>query len=190
MVIKKQNDIFEKIGEVVETQEKQKRYSIDQAIADMVGVFCDPIICYPSPWMDTLPDTLKSQITMDRLFEQLKASRGETPTASDSEALAYLYPASLEAHLGHLWSNIYIYLATRVVAAQGREVPKDLVMERPLDSQEEYELRRLKSWIYEKRCQHRKEKATDIRKERLAKEKQEEQEKAAEVEQHAFDLFD
>lgn len=160
-----------------------KRLNPDRAIEELVGSISDPIICYPSPWMDTLPQSLKDQITLDRLLEQMLANKeNREPTGTDSEALAYIYPASLEQPMGHLWSNIYIALATRVVKSQGRKVPDD-IEGRPLDNQEEYELRRLKDWIYERRRQHREVKAKDIRKERLAAEKEE-----ALAAQHTFDL--
>ena len=40
--------------------------TVEKGISDIVGVFCDPIIVYPSGWEDTMPDWIKSRITMDR----------------------------------------------------------------------------------------------------------------------------
>jgi len=184
-------DIFSTAGQEVEEVEKEapgKRFNLDRAIEDLVGTFCDPIICYPSPWMDTLPQSLKEQITMDRLIEQMLAHKDKRePTGTDSEALAYLYPASLEQPMGHMWSTIYIYLGAKVCGAYGKVVPDDL-KGKTLDSEEEYELCRLKGWIYEKRRQHRSRKAKDIRKERLAEEKEREEANAPELVQHTFDL--
>lgn len=185
----KQTDIFQEAGQPeVERQPPEKKFNLDHAIGDVVGAICDPIICYPSPWMDTLPQSLKEQITIDRLLEQIVANKEKREsTATDSEALAYLYPASLEQPMGHLWSNIYIYLGTRVVKRQGREFPDDIALH-TLDQQEEYELNRLKAWIYEKRYQHRTEKTKDIKRDRLEREKTERQEKETETIQHTFDF--
>ena len=181
-------DIFQSSGQEIEKQQPEKRFDLDRAIEDLVGALCDPIIVYPGGgWEETLPEWLKEQITLDRLVEQMKAAKGQEPTGTDSEALAYLYPACLSFPLGHDWTQIYLYLGAKVCSAHGMTVPDDINVQ-TLDQQQDMDLRRLKGWIYQKRRQHRVEKAKDIRKERLAKEKEEEQEKAAEVVQHTFDL--
>ena len=41
-------------------------------IDDLVGALCDPIIVYPSPWKDDLPDWIKPQITLERLIMNMK----------------------------------------------------------------------------------------------------------------------
>ena len=176
-------------GQEVEIKPPEKRFNLDRAIEDLAGVFTDPIIAYPSPWMDTIPQWLKEQITLDRLIEQMKAARGQEPTGTDSEALAYLYPASLEAPLDHDWTEIYLYLGARVCGAHGKTVPDDINV-RTLNRQQDEDLRRLKAWIYEKRRQHRKMKASDIRKERLANEREEKQAKSPDGLQTGFDLWE
>ena len=37
---------------------------VEKGISEIVGVFCDPIIVYPSGWEDTLPDWIKPAITL------------------------------------------------------------------------------------------------------------------------------
>ncbi|MBA7470427.1 hypothetical protein ES707_05713 [subsurface metagenome] len=190
---KKQNtpDIFSTAGQEVEEVEKEapeKRFNLDRAIEDLAGAICDPIIVYPGGgWEKDIPKWLLEQITLDRLVEQMKATQGQEPTGTDSEALAYLFPASLCFPLGHDWTQIYLYLGAKVCGAYGKVVPEDIDI-KTLDQQQDMDLRRLKGWIYEKRRQHRGLKAKDIRKERLAKEKEEELKKAPEVVQHTFDL--
>jgi len=183
MVKKNTPDMLQEAGQEVESQQPEKRFNMDRAIEDLVGAICDPIICYPRPWMDTLPEWLKDRIKLDRLLEQMKATRGEEPTGTDSEALAYIYPASLEQPMGHDWSQIYLYLATKVCSSEGKTIPDDIRVE-TLDRQQDSDLRRLKGWIYDRRRKHRVEKAKDIRKERLAEEKQEEPDTL----QQTFDL--
>jgi len=130
---------------------------IDTQIEDLVGVFTDPIIVYPSGWEDTLPDWIKPAITMERLIENMKALKGETPTATDAEVLAYMYPRSLEAPLDSDWTQIYLYISSRVVSRHKEtEVPEDI----KVDSLNDYQaglLRHLKDWIYEHRIKVRKE---------------------------------
>jgi len=42
-------------------------------IDDLIGALCDPIIVYPSPWKDDLPDWIKPQITLERLVMNMKS---------------------------------------------------------------------------------------------------------------------
>jgi hypothetical protein len=64
-------------------------------IDDLVGTLTDPIIVYPGGWGDSLPEWLKNAITLQRLTENMKVSKGEQPTGTDAEACAYLNTASL-----------------------------------------------------------------------------------------------
>jgi len=130
---------------------------IDTQIEGLVGVFTDPIIVYPSGWQDTMPDWIKPTITMERLIENMKALKGETPTATDAEVLAYMYPRSLEAPLDSDWTQIYLYISSKVVARHKEtEIPEDI----KVDSLNDYQaglLQHLKDWIYEHRIKVRKE---------------------------------
>ena len=40
----------------------------DAMISDLVGTFTDPIIVFPGGWGDTLPDWLKTAITLERMM--------------------------------------------------------------------------------------------------------------------------
>ena len=134
------------------------RHRIDEQIDNLVGALTDPIIVMPGGWGDTLPDWIKNQITLERLAENIKALKGEKPTATDAEVCAYLYTASLEAPMGSDWTQIYLYVAGNVVS-RGRDtqIPDDIKM----DSLNDYQtglLRDLKDWIYQQRLKHRQEK--------------------------------
>ncbi|MCK4387796.1 MAG: hypothetical protein KAW00_03395, partial [Dehalococcoidia bacterium] len=63
--------------------------TVEKGISDIVGVFCNPIIVFPGGWGDTLPEWLKTSITLERLMENMKALKGESPTGTDAEACAY-----------------------------------------------------------------------------------------------------
>lgn len=134
------------------------RRKLDKGISEIVGVFCDPIIVYPSGWEDTMPEWIKPAITMERLIECVKSSKGEVPTGTDAEAMAYMYPAGLAAPLDHDWTEIYLYLATQVIRRHRKtEVPEDIAKE-TLDRDQTRKLNDLKAWIYQKRRQAGKEK--------------------------------
>jgi hypothetical protein len=89
-------------------------------ISDLVGTFTDPIIVYPGGWGDTLPDWIRTQITLERLIENMKEAYGEQPTGTDAEATAYLYTASLTAPMSDDWTKIYLHVAGKTYAPAPR----------------------------------------------------------------------
>jgi len=148
------------------TAEKQ----LQKGISDIVGVFTDPIIVCPGGWGDTLPEWLKTAITLERLMENMKALRGEEMTGTDAEACAYLYTAGLTQPMDSDWTQIYLYIAGKVyqrhrTRESGVSVPDDIKVESISDYQMA-ELRRLKGWIYQQRCKIRLERDRDERRER------------------------
>ena len=87
----------------------------------------------------------------------MKTLKGEKLTATDAEACAYLYTASLEAPMDNDWTRIYLYVAGRVVSrGQDTKIPADI----RVDSLNDYQiglLRDLKDWIYRQRLKARQE---------------------------------
>jgi hypothetical protein len=68
-------------------------------IDDLVGALCDPIIVYPSPRKDDLPDWVKPQITLERLVMNMKVVHEGGVPVGDTEALAYIFPRTMEEPL-------------------------------------------------------------------------------------------
>ncbi len=127
---------------------------VEKGISDIVGVFTDPIIVYPGGWMDTIPEKVKEQITIERLIMCMRGARGEEMTGTNAEALAYMYPRTMEAPMDRDWTDIYLYLGTKVMAGAGSEIPEDIRK----DSLDDYvmgKLNHLKAWIYEERIEAR-----------------------------------
>jgi len=140
-----------------------KSESIEQGMSDIVGALSDPIIVFPGGWEDTLPDWIKPQITLERLAMNMKALRGEEPTATDAEAVAYLYTASLTAPMDHDWAQIYLYVAGKEFTAKGgNPMPEDIKVEKLTDYQME-QLNELKDWLYRQRIKIRKQRERDER---------------------------
>ena len=148
----------------------------DTMISDLVGTFTDPIIVFPGGWGDTLPDWLKTAITLERMMGDMKALKGEEPTGTDAEACAYLYTVGLTAPMDHDWSQIYLYVATMTYRHWNKgEMPADIAV----DSINDYqmgELSRLKSWLYHQRTKVRQERERADR--RQGREEMEAQRKA------------
>ena len=161
------------------TTEKQ----LEKGISDIVGVFTDPIIVYPGGWMDTIPEKVKQQITIERLVMCMRVARGEEPTGTDAEALAYMYPRTMEAPMDRDWLDIYLYLGTKVMAGAGTEMPEDIRK----DSLDDYlmgKLNHLKAWIYQQRIKVRLERDRAERRHR----KEEEAERRKEAQPALFDF--
>jgi len=133
--------------------------NVERGISEIVGCLTDPILVFPGGWGDSLPEWLKSAITMDRLVMNMRALKGEEMTGTDAEACAYLYTTSLTQPIDHDWTQIYLYIANKVYnqwrqKESGAEMPEDIRVESLRDDQMR-DLNRLKEWIYRKRIQIR-----------------------------------
>jgi CO dehydrogenase/acetyl-CoA synthase beta subunit len=130
---------------------------IEKGISEIVGALADPVIVFPGGWGDTLPDWLKNAITMERLVENMKASKGEQPTGTDAEACAYLSTASLTAPMDGDWSRIYLYVAGKTYARWHKSVIPDDIRVDSLTGEQMADLNRLKEWLYRQRTTARQE---------------------------------
>ncbi len=151
-------------------------------IGDLVGALCDPIIVYPSGWQDTLPDWIKPQITMERLIMNIKVIKEGGVPVGDTEALAYIYPRTMEAPMNEQWFRIYMYVFNQAMKFKKTEVPEDLKSDE-LSQYDMQELEQLKRFIYDRRVKARKDKARLEKGEKAEKEKEE-----IESLQYGFDL--
>lgn len=129
----------------------------DSMIDELVGTLTDPIVVYPGGWGDSLPGWLKNAITLERLTENMKETKGEQPTGTDAEACAYLNTASLTTPMDSDWSQIYLYVAGKTYSRwQKNKMPDDIRVE-SLTSQQTADLNRLKEWLYRRRTTARQE---------------------------------
>jgi hypothetical protein len=143
---------------------------IQKSISNLVGVFTNPILVFPGGWGDTLPDWIKTQITLERLIENIKALKGEEMTGTDAEACAYLYTASLTQPMDNDWTQIYLYIATQTYKRSGKgEMPADIAVD-SLNDYQLAELKRFKDWLYQQRTKIRLERDRDERRQRTEEE--------------------
>jgi len=129
--------------------------TIEKGISEIGGVFTDPIIVFPGGWGDSLPEWLKTAITLERLAMNMRALKGAEMTSTDAEACVYLYNASLTQPMDHDWTKIYLYIAGKVyekwrTKESGVTMPDDIQVESITDDQMR-DLNRLKAWLYHKR---------------------------------------
>ena len=131
--------------------------TVEQGISDIVGCLTDPIIVFPGGWGDTLPDWLKTAITLERMMGDMKALKGEEPTGTDTEACAYLMTLSLTQPMDSDWTQIYLYIAGQSYKRWNKgEMPAYIAVDSISDYQMG-ELKRLKNWIYRQRTTARQE---------------------------------
>ena len=131
--------------------------NVNSMIGDLVGTLTDPIIVCPGGWGDSLPEWLKNAITLERLTENMKTTKGEQPTGTDAEACAYLNTASLTVPMDNDWSQIYLYVAGKTYTRWRKsEMPHDIRVE-SLTDQQTVDLNRLKEWLYCRRTTARQE---------------------------------
>jgi hypothetical protein len=132
--------------------------TVEKGISDIVGCLTDPIIVFPGGWGDTLPDWLKTAITLERMIGNMKTLKGEEPIGTDAEACAYLMTVSLTQPMDSDWTQIYLYVSTKVCSRWGKvKVPEDIRVESLRDDQLR-DLNRLREWIYQQRTKIRFEK--------------------------------
>lgn len=124
---------------------------------DLVGTLTDPIIVYPGGWGDSLPAWLKNAVTLERLTENMKGTKGEQPTGTDAEACAYLNTASLSVPMDNDWSQIYLYVASKTYSRWGKNKMPDDIRVDSLNNQQTADLNRLKGWLYRRRTTARQE---------------------------------
>jgi hypothetical protein len=129
--------------------------TIEKGISEIVGALTDPILVFPGGWGDSLPDWIKSTITLERLAMNMRALKGEEMTGTDAEACAYLFTAALTNPMDHDWTQIYLYIAGKTYRRwRKNEVPADIAVE-SLNDEQMRDLNRLKEWLYKKRTQVR-----------------------------------
>ena len=113
-------------------------------------MYCDQV--------NTIPDWLKTAITLERMMGDMKALKGEEATGTDAEACTYLYTAGLTTPMGHDWSQIYLYVATMAYRHWNKgEMPADIAVD-SISNYQMGELNRLKAWLYRWRVKSRQEK--------------------------------
>ncbi len=138
--------------------------AFEEQIDELVGCFSDPIIVYPSGWEDTVPESLKQDITIHRMLQMMKPS--EQGMASSPEVCAYMYTVTMAHPVASEWVNIYMYAMTQY---KGDMMPADIRQDN-LSKYEMDHLNNFRRWIFERRRRASREKLrAERRREREAK---------------------
>jgi len=106
-----------------------------------------------------IPKLLEEKIREERLLELTKLLNGEEVNeAGDAEVVAYLHSASLMVPFSDEFASIFVILTQKVLGVQVNELEY-----RELTEQEEYELKKLKRWLYERREKRERERAKELK---------------------------
>jgi hypothetical protein len=132
--------------------------NVAKYISDIVGTLIDPILCWPGYEDDKPPKEFMEIITIQRLLENMAALHEDRePLGTDAEVSWYISTRSFEGPMPHEWCKIYQYCFTKTRENMNKDVPDDLRIDNLTDYEMNYHLLPLKRWIYQKRCEHRKE---------------------------------
>lgn len=85
--------------------------------------YAAPLIVCPGGWGDTLPDWMMKEV----MIQRGRKVANDDGLATDVEATAYMYTASLVAPLTSDWAEIYIYLVTRLMPEMPADIRRDTI---------------------------------------------------------------
>ncbi|MFC1975683.1 hypothetical protein ACFLXQ_04745 [Chloroflexota bacterium] len=94
----------------------------DNFSRDHIHYMLGPVVVHPSPWSENLPDWLIKAVYKDRL-EQIfaEAEKGVTGEfATESEVMAFMYAATLDAPMSHDWVQVYLWCGNIALTRHGR----------------------------------------------------------------------
>lgn len=182
----------EKLFDVPAEETKPKKPAIrdgEKEIEEIIGCLTDPIITWPSPWNKDIPPRVKEQIPIERMLMNMMYLNGQIPerTGTTAEALAYMFPRTMEAPIDRDWVDIYVYLGNQLSKSLGIEFPDDMKMD-SLPDHLQKKLDHLKRWIYEKRVAARKDRNSKARKEEKEKTKEDKEAERQSLQPMMFDL--
>ena len=136
---------------------------IDYFVAKLMTMIKPTIVTANPDWGDYLPQWLIEKIRIQRFVEHFKELQGDkVEEASDEEAFAYLYTASLVAPLKDEWVRIYLYLGHKIAPERMKKKIENLNPPKELTDYEKYLLQRLKEYIYKVRRKREKERIKNL----------------------------
>ena len=128
---------------------KQESKLVDEQVFNLMDALRAPILTHSSSWASAIPSRLLEVIPIDRLA--LLLSKQETCT--DSELVAFIMTATMEAPMTSEWTDIYTHYACKVCEEHWKEDHWDNIKApRELSSYTiQYHVEPLRRHIYEKR---------------------------------------
>jgi len=126
-------------------EKKEEKIFVDTILYGLSA----PLIFGPGGWGETYPDEMRSFGRIIRLAESIKSH--DSQMCNKFDAHAYLYSMNFVAPMGHSWTKIYFHCFAAAHNDKWKillEDPMFSKMDIELDTNEEYDLNRLRRWIY------------------------------------------
>lgn len=124
----------------------------DKAIAGLVHAVSGSLVVADLGWAETIPDWVRKALPVARMGQIMLVRRGKAPSdqATDLEAMAFLYTASLLAPFTHDWTEIYLWLSKKCMAEWGRKGGEAIQAPASINQDQQEELAGLKRWLHRK----------------------------------------
>ncbi|MFQ5820823.1 MAG: hypothetical protein ACE5I5_12600 [Candidatus Heimdallarchaeota archaeon] len=121
---------------------------VDLGITQLVKALFNPIIVWPGFSCQDLPEDLRTEITLQRLIQVHNTPLcHKIEEATDAEALAYLYTATLAIPPDRDWATIYMHLARNYLNRKGHGLPSFLEEKTHFNNYQQLKLTELIRWI-------------------------------------------
>ena len=116
------------------------------------------LVVADSGWAEAIPEWIKEEIRSDRLINGLiELGSGKKidydKAICDAEVVAYLYTAGLRGPMSTEFTNIYLYLSSKLMKKRNMDLPEkfEKYLSEGLNEYEQSELRDLKQMIFRSR---------------------------------------
>jgi hypothetical protein len=134
---------------VYQTMKNPTKSLLNDQVFNLMDALRSPVLTQSVSWSDCIPERLLNIIPMARLASLYKHDE----FATDSECVAFIMTASMEAPLTSEWVDIYTHLSCKVCEHYWQEDHWKTVMAPKVlsDYDNNYLLKPLRRFIYEKR---------------------------------------
>jgi hypothetical protein len=141
-------------GEEVPSEEMPIKNSsskdTEKFVFDLMDIITGPTITYNVGWAHAIPQRLNQDIKLSRLFSAIHKEE----MATIPETVAYIMTRTFVAPMDHQWTNIYLWCSAQYMNQYRKwnaNDLKDINIPEELNEHEQSLLKKLRSWIYDKR---------------------------------------
>lgn len=158
-----QFDFGESSPTVLTQVEKSSSKESEKFVFEFMDIINAPIITFSSSWVDAIPERLRKDIRIARILSGFALEE----MASIAETVAYIITRTYEAPMNQEWTNIYLWCSAHYLKQYANKTNadfEDIHVPEKLNEYEEFLLKKLRVWIFEKRRTVVKERMKQLRK--------------------------
>lgn len=138
-----------------ETELLPNKKTVDKHIKGLIHCIFAPIVVPPLYANDKVEDNIYVRITLERFCNLAKYDEFEEE-GTDTECMIYISKASFMFPLDKEWAEIYFFLFRKYCESLKIDVSGILpeYEGKSIDSFQEYEIQKMKKWIYKVQKEH------------------------------------